>query len=60
VAAHAVARAQPATAKDRLMYRVFTAPFEALMVEVVLPFLGAFGLAALVAGVLLGRRKRWR
>jgi len=42
------------------MYRVFSAPLEALLVEVVLPFLGAFGLAALVAGVVLGRRKGWR
>ena len=40
------------------MYRVFSAPLEALAREVVLPFLGAFGLAALVAGVLLGRRRR--
>jgi len=40
------------------MYAVFTAPFRALLVEVVLPFLGAFGAAALVAGVLLGRRGR--
>jgi len=44
--------------EGQLMYAVFTAPFRALLVEVVLPFLGAFGAAALVAGVLLGRRGR--